>query len=182
VTVNDSVIPLFMVSPAQINGQLNGNTPPTGQLVVHTPDGSSDPFTIKTEGAAPSVIQIPTGTGSGTVGAVYRASNNLPVTLTNPVHKGDHLIIYASGLGETSPPVAAGSPAPTDPPAVVLDTPVVTLDGANCPVTFAGLAGGQVGVYRIDVNVPQGVQQGLQIPLTISQGGSASTVYVRVVQ
>ena len=161
---------------------MNANTPATAQLVVHTPDGSSDPFTIKTEGNAPSVIQIPTGSGSGTVAGVVRASNNLPVTLTNPVHKGDHLIIYASGLGETDPPVDAGSPAPSNPRAVVLNKPVVTLDGATCPVTFAGLAGGQVGVYRIDVNVPQGVQQGLSIPLTISQGGSASTVYVRVVQ
>jgi uncharacterized protein (TIGR03437 family) len=92
------------------------------------------------------------------------------------------LIIYASGLGETSPPVEAGTPAPSNPEPVVLNKPVVTLDGATCPVTFAGLAGGQIGVYRIEVNVPQGVQQGLQIPLTISQGGGESTVYVRVVQ
>ena len=182
VTVNDSVIPLFLVSPAQINAQLPLTVGASGQLVVHTPGGSSDPFTLNIQGSAPGIIQIPAGPGGQLVGSVYRVANNLPVTLTNPVHKGDQLIIYASGLGPTSPPVEAGSPAPSNPPAVVIDKPVVTLDGATCPVTFAGLAPGQIGVYRIDVNVPKGIQQGLSIALTVSQGSSSSTVYVRVVE
>jgi uncharacterized protein (TIGR03437 family) len=183
VTVNDLVIPLFLVSPTQVNGQLLAVSS-GGQLVVHTPDGSSDPFTINVQGNAPSVVQVPSGPGSAdTVAAVYRAANNLPVTLTNPIHKGDHLIIYASGLGPTSPSVDAGQPAPANPLAEVINKPTVTLDGATCPVTAAFLAPGQIGIYRVEVNVPQGVQQGLTIPLSISQGGgTVSTVYVRVVQ
>jgi uncharacterized protein (TIGR03437 family) len=97
------------------------------------------------------------------------------------VHKGDHLIIYASGLGPTNPPVDAGTVSP-NPPAVVLFKPEVTLGGVSCPVTFAGLTPGQIGVYQINVNVPQGVTQGLMIPLTVTQGTNSSTVYVRVVQ
>jgi uncharacterized protein (TIGR03437 family) len=184
VTVNDSVIPLFLVSPEKINAQLPETVGSSGQLVVHTPGGSSDPFTLsQILPTAPTVIQVPSGTGSGTVPAVYRAGNSLPVTLTNPVHKGDHLIIFASGLGPTSPPVPPGTTAPSNPPALVINQPVVTLDGATCPVTFAGLEPGQIGVYRIEVNVPKGIQQGLFIPLTISQGGNiSSTVYVRVVE
>jgi uncharacterized protein (TIGR03437 family) len=184
VTVNGGVIPLFMVSRAQINAQLPLATPPTGQLIVYTPGGVSDPFTLTTQGAAPTVIQVQDPPGSANnVSAVYRAETGLPVTLTNPVHKGDQLIIYASGLGPTSPAVEAGTQAPSNPPALLRDKPEVMLDGATCPVTFAGLAPGMIGVYRIDVNVPKGIQQGLSIALTVKVGSITSTpVYVRVVE
>ena len=102
--------------------------------------------------------------------------------MVDPIHKGDHLIIYASGLGLTSPPVDPSSVSPSNPPAVLVAQPKVSLGGVNCPVTFAGLTPGQIGIYQINVNVPQGVTQGLSVPLEVSQGGNSSTVYVRVVQ
>src|SRR5262249_18408483 len=161
-------IPLFMVAPARINGQLPLSIPPSGQLIVYTPGGVSDPFNLTTQPTAPTVIQVQDPPGAATtVPAVFRAETGLPVTLTNPVHKGDQLIIYASGLGPTIPAVDAGAQAPSNPPAVLAVKPVVTIDGATCPVTFAGLAPGQIGIYRIDVNVPKGIQQGLRIELTI---------------
>jgi uncharacterized protein (TIGR03437 family) len=192
VTVNGALIPLFLVSPTRINAQLP-LTAASGVLVVHTPGGESDPFNLSVQPTAPSIITRPLpGPASGNVcGAdidcdIFRVLNEkgdlLRVTLTNPVHKGDRLVILTSGLGPTSPPVEAGLPAPSNPPALVVNKPVVELDGATCPVTFAGLVGGQIGVYRIDVDVPQGIQQGLFIPLTISQGSNSSTVLVRVVQ
>jgi uncharacterized protein (TIGR03437 family) len=197
VTVNGGLIPLFLVTPTKINAQLPLTVGANGILVVHTPGGDSDPFNLTTQSTAPSIFEIPPGTGSGGIGgsggggplgdtipAVFRVTDAglLQVTLVNPIHKGDRLVIFASGLGATTPPVDAGFPAPSNPRALVNIQPVVTLDGANCPVTFAGLVGGQIGIYEIDVNVPQGIQQGLTIPLTISQGSNSSTVFVRVVQ
>ncbi|HTM50292.1 MAG TPA: hypothetical protein VL285_16480 [Bryobacteraceae bacterium] len=183
VTINGAVVPLFMVSRTQINGQLPLNVS-GGQLVIHTPGGVSDPVTLNTQVTAPAVIQTPGDpTVIDKVPAVYRSDTGLPVTLTNPVHKGDRLTIFASGLGPTLPTVPAGSQTPANPPALLVASPVVTLDGATCPVTFAGLAPGMVGVYRIDVNVPKGIQQGLSIALTVEVGGNKSTpVYVRVVE
>jgi len=183
VTINGALIPLFMVSSGQINGQLPLNAPSTGQLIVYSPNGISSPFTLNVQPVAPSVIQVPSSPGSTTVvPAVYRDSDNLLVTLTNPVHKGDQLTIYVSGLGPTSPAVNAGQPSPSNPPAVVLLAPTVTLDGVTLPVTFAGLTPGQIGIYQINVNVPQGITQGLSIPLMVAQGDASSTVNVRVVQ
>jgi uncharacterized protein (TIGR03437 family) len=183
VTVNGLVIPLFLVSGSQINGQLPLSVNGSGQLIVYSQGGVSNPFTLTVQPTAPSVIQIPSEPGSSTlVPAIYRTEDNLLVTLTNPVHKGDQLVIYVSGLGPTSPSVSAGSPSPANPPAVALFTPAVTLAGVTLPVTFAGLTPGQIGIYQINVNVPQGITQGLNIPLTVTQGAASSTVGVRVVQ
>jgi uncharacterized protein (TIGR03437 family) len=183
VTINDAIIPLFLVSPSQINGQLPFSVSSSGQVIVYTPGGVSAPFTLNAQSNAPSVIQVPSSPGSSTmIPAIYRASDNLLVTLTNPVHKGDQLIIYASGLGITTPAVGAGLPSPSSPLAVAVLTPSVTLDGVNLPVTFAGLIPGQIGVYQINVSVPQGVTQGLSVPLTVAQGAASNTVNVRVVQ
>src|SRR6185295_10088814 len=107
------------------------SSPASGQLIVYAPGGVSDPFTITTLPTAPAVIQIPDPPGStNTVPAVYRTETGLLVTLTNPVHKGDQLTIYLSGLGPTTPLVQAGNQAPSNPPAVLVTKPVVTLDGA----------------------------------------------------
>jgi len=183
VTLNGSVIPLFLVSPPQINAQLPLTVGTSGVLIVYTPGGISNPFTLGgIQPTAPTVLQVPSGPGSTIlVPAVFREQSSLPVNLVDPIHKGDRLIIYASGLGPTDPAVAAGSVSPS-PAAVVLLKPVVTLGGVTCPVTFAGLTPGQIGVYQIDVNVPQGVTQGLNVPLTVCQGTSCGTVNVRVVQ
>src|SRR5262249_22664281 len=125
-TVNGAVIPLFLVSQGQINGQLPLSSS-GGQLIVYTPGGVSDPFRLPPRPTAPAVFQIPSAPGAtDRIPAVYRAETGLPVTLTNPVHKDDELIIYATGLGPTSPPVEAGTTAPSNPPANVLLKPVVT--------------------------------------------------------
>ncbi len=183
VTLNGVLIPLFMVSPSQINGQLPLSVGSSGQLIVYTTNGVSSPFALNVQTNAPSVITVPSSVGSSImIPAVYRDSDNLLVTLTNPVHKGDLLTIYVSGLGVTTPAVSAGQPSPSNPPAVAILTPTVTLDGVNLPVSFAGLTPGQIGIYQINVSVPQGVTQGLSIPLTVAQGNASSTVSVRVVQ
>ena len=46
---------------------------------------------------------------------------------------------------------------------------------------YAGLAPGEVGVYQLNAAVPFWISGGLQLPLTISQGGQCTTVQVRVV-
>ena len=75
------------------------------------------------------------------------------VTPSNPVHRGDVLTIYATGLGRTSPAVETGVPSPAEPLAATLIQPVVTIGGQGIPVEFAGLTPGEIGVYQINVRV-----------------------------
>jgi len=75
-----------------------------------------------------------------------------------------------------------GMPAPGDPLASVLTPLTVTLGGTNLPIMYAGLAPGEVGVYQVNVAIPQNTPQGLGVPLNISQGGFSHTFDLRVVQ
>jgi uncharacterized protein (TIGR03437 family) len=70
---------------------------------------------------------------------------------------------------------------PATPPSLLVTQPVVTLGGTKLDVTFAGLAPGEVSVYRVDVNVPWNIRGASQAPLAITQGTSSVTVLVRVV-
>ena len=179
--VNGLGVPVLFVSPTQINGQLpnfDGNT----TLTVYTPGGVSDNFNLTILPAAPSVFRIDSVGPDGSNAAIIRASNNQLVTPSNPVHRTDTIVIYATGLGRTSPEVPPGTPAPTDELAGVQIPVIVTIGGVPVAVEFAGLTPGQIGVYQINVRVNGRVPLGLSVPLVISQGTGSTSVSVRVVE
>ncbi|MCC6362901.1 MAG: hypothetical protein IT165_05215 [Bryobacterales bacterium] len=180
-TVNGLPLPVVFVSPAQINGQIPFQVDGNVSLILRTPGGVSDTFNLTILPTAPGVFRNGVAGARNDLPAVFRAANGLLVTDTNPVHRGDTITIYLTGLGRTSPAVEAGVPAPGDPLASVLVPPVVMLGGVALPVEFAGLTPGSIGVYQINARVPSDVRPGLDQPLTISQGSSASAIGVRVV-
>ena len=104
------------------------------------------------------------------------------VTSSNPVHRGDVLTIYATGLGRTSPAVETGMTAPSEPLASALIPPVVTLGGVPMQVEFAGLTPGEIGVYQINVRISDRAPLGLGVPLSVSQGAGGTATSVRVVE
>ena len=179
--VNGLGVPVLFVSPTQINGQLpnfDGNT----TLTVYTPGGVSDNFNLTILPAAPSVFRISSAGPDGSSSAILRASNNELVTPSNPIHRTDTIVIYATGLGRTSPEVPPGTPAPTDELDGVVIPLFVTIGGVPVAVEFAGLTPGQIGVYQINVRVNGRVPLGLSVPLVISQGSGSTSVSVRVVE
>jgi uncharacterized protein (TIGR03437 family) len=111
---------------------------------------------------------------------IYRAANNSLVSASNPVREGDVLLIFGTGLGQTSPAIQAGEAAPADPLSVALIQPDVSLDGMPLRVDYAGLTPGGVGVYQINAKVPSGLREGQDMPLTIRQGGMSTTLAVPV--
>ena len=84
-------------------------------------------------------------------------------------------MIYATGLGPVDQTVGLGAPAPANPPANITDLPIrVTIGGQSATVQFAGLAPGFVGLYQVNVQVPQGVPPGPAVPVVIQQEGLVS--------
>jgi uncharacterized protein (TIGR03437 family) len=176
-TVNGIPIPITLISPTQINAQLPFLLAGDATMTLRSPAGVSNNFTFTVLSAAPGVFRT-----AGSLPAVVRAGNGELVTPSNPVHPEDWIVIYAAGLGVTSPLVAAGAGAPSDPLAWVLSKPDVTLGGEPLGLDFVGLVPGQVGVYQINAYVPHWVSLGWEVPLVITAGGTSTTLNVRVVQ
>lgn len=180
--VNGIPVPMLFVSGSQINGQLPFNVDGNAVMTLHTPGGVSDNFNLQILPGAPSVFRSASAGPVTGLATIFRADNGELVTPTNPVHYNDILVIYATGLGRTSPPVDSGVPAPDDQLAWAVNATSVTLGGKELAVQYAGLVPGSVGLYQINAAVPFGVAQGLEVPLVITQSGTSTTLPVRVVK
>ncbi|MCC7175621.1 MAG: hypothetical protein IT159_10525 [Bryobacterales bacterium] len=181
-TFNTSKAPLLLVSPRQINAQVPFEVSGNVNVVLRTVGGASDPFPVVVSPTAPAVFQTATAGPDKGLATLYRTVNNEPVTLSNPIHPEDYLVIYVTGLGKTSPAVATGAPAPGDPLAHATIVPAVKLGGVALPVLYAGLVPGQVGVYQINVFVPPEVPRGMDVALVIARPGGDLSLSVRVVK
>jgi len=181
-TVNGVSVPLLFVSSQQINGQLPFNVDGNAQMTLRTPGGISDNFNFSILPAAPSVFRSGIAGPDTGIATITRADNGELITPTNPVHPGDSIVIWSTGLGHTSPAIDAGIPSPSDPLAGAVIHPTVTLGGVGLDILYAGLTPGSVGLNQINATVPKSVPQGLSIPLVITQGGSSTTLNVRVVK
>ena len=82
--------------------------------------------------------------GTGTAGALH--GDFQPVTTERPASPGDTVLLYATGLGETSPPQVSGEPATGAAP--VTGSVTVTIGGRPATVHYAGAAPGFVGATR----------------------------------
>jgi uncharacterized protein (TIGR03437 family) len=181
--VNGTPIPLLFVSSGQINAQLPFNVAGTATMSIHTPAGISNNFNFAVQSAAPSIFMSGSAGPETGLATIVRFDNGQLVTPTNPVHPGDTLVIYLTGMGSTSPAVNAGVAAPMSPLSWATQAPAVTLGGSPLTLLYAGLVPGSIsGLYQIDVTVPgTGVPDGTTIPLVINQGGGSTTLNVRVV-
>jgi uncharacterized protein (TIGR03437 family) len=180
-SVNGTPVPLLYVSSQQINAQLPSNLSGNGTMSIHSPAGISNNYYFTVSPTAPSVFRSGTAGPLTNLATVVRADNGQFVTPTNPLHPGDSMVIYLTGMGNTTPQVADGRPAPASPLAKATLQPTVTLGGTALSVAYAGLAPGEVGVYQINASVPFGVPQGMTVPLVISQGSGSTEIDVRVV-
>jgi uncharacterized protein (TIGR03437 family) len=180
-TVNGLPMPILFVSPNQVNAQVPFQSVGNVTMILRTPGGTSDNYNVQILPGAPSVFRSSVAGQDLAVPTIVRNDDGGLVTDSHPIHRQDHtaLVIYATGLGQTSPAVQSGMPSPLSPLAVALTKPTVTLGGVQLPLLYYGLTPGEVGVYQINVTVPGSVPVGW-LPLVISQGGSSTTLTVRV--
>jgi uncharacterized protein (TIGR03437 family) len=165
---NGNPAPLFFVSSGQLNAQIPTNVGP-GPVQVQITKGSlsSAAQTITLSTYSPGIF-LADQTGTGTV------FHNLPFTLvtaSSPAHTGEVVVILCTGLGPVTPAVPAGtSPgnSQTTPTAAT-----ATIGGVPAQVTYSGMAPTLVGVYQVNVTIPQGLGTGSK-SLQISIGAVTS--------
>jgi uncharacterized protein (TIGR03437 family) len=182
ITVNGQPMPVIFVSPTQINAQMPFQAIGNTVIVVHTPGGTSDNYNLTIQPTAPAVFLSASAGPLTNLPTVLKADTGELVTDSDPIHRGDTLVIYLTGLGQVSPAVDNGLPSPANPLATALTAPTVSLGNVALPVLYAGLAPGEVGVYQINVQVPNSTPQGISVPLAITQGTGSYSLNMRVVQ
>jgi uncharacterized protein (TIGR03437 family) len=93
----------------------------------------------------------------------------------NPAPAGSVIQIFATGLGETNPPLPAGEAASIQPPYNLTVNPVtVWIGGQRAELQFSGAAPGCAGLFQINAIVPGSVLQGNSVPLQIQVNGKQS--------
>ena len=167
--------PLFSISPTLVNVQIPFElTPNQSYSVVATLNGlSSAPDTFTVAPATPAVLAF------GDNSAKAQHNDGSYVNAGNPAKPGETLSIYLVGMGKTTPAVASGAAAPSNPLALVNNAPTVTIDGTALTtiqqVPFAGLVPGSVGLYQVKFTVPTNARTGT-LNLAVTQNGFLSNV------
>lgn len=186
VTINGTPAPLFYASYGQINLQIPVNTPVgTAQVQVVRDGMQSNIISLGIANRAPRLLQI----GVASYGAILNTDGSIPMPVgsfpgvnTHPANIGDTLTIYAIGLGPTATPVVTGAAATgadslTSLPTVYFGDFVFT---AATPL-YAGLSPDSVGLYQVNVTIPQGVPPGnVDIKVMFPDGTISNPVQIAV--
>lgn len=166
VAIGNTPLTLDYVSATQINAVFPSDASGLIAVTVKNADGQNT-INVYLDAAAPTIF-TENSSGSGPASAL-KASDQSLVTPSNPLHAGDTVEIYATGLGATMPSNGYD---------VAVQQPTVTVGGVACPATFAGAAPGYDGLDQINCTVPElGVPTNLEntaVPVVITSGGRTS--------
>ena len=182
VKLGDALLPLFYTSNSQLNAQVPFSLPVNSQqqLVVQYGNTLSVPAPVSVAAAQPAIFtQNQAGTGQGTI---VNGVTNVLADSNNPVHAGDVIAIYCTGLGPVSPAVPEGVAASTTVLSRTVTPVTATVGGQPATVNFAGLAPGFIGLYQVNVVIPSGVTPGDSVPVVLTEGSQVSqpvTISVR---
>jgi len=164
--------PLFYVSAGQINFLVPSNQA-TGDVKVQVvTDGNAGPVvTVTIANAAPALFVTPTGYAIAT-----HADNSL-ITPDSPAHADEIIVVYATGLGKTSPNPAAGAiPQYAAQIAALADLKVSVGGAVLSPglIKYAGLTPGSAGLYQVNLALPDNPGQDPEIRVAIADQSTPS--------
>jgi uncharacterized protein (TIGR03437 family) len=178
ITVGGKAAPIYFISPFQINAQVPIDVPTGTQPVVVTDsNGASTAFTVVIADQQPA-LYFDQGSGRA---AILKNSDFSLVTTTNRVNPGDIILLYSTGLGQTTPPLTTGNVQPGDGTTFNFTSPVtVTIGGKTAQVIYSIASPGFAGLYQTAVVVPQGVTGNVPVVLTTQNGAASNAVTLNV--
>ncbi len=178
VLLNDQPLPLYFVSPGQINFLVPMGNPTTGNgemQIVRPSSGQIIAASTINFGSASPALFAASGTGSGQIAALNQdGSVN---SAANAEARGRVVQLFGTGQGFVPNAPADGELVPNS-PLVSTATPQVIMGAGIVPpanVLFSGLAPGLVGVWQINVKIPDTVAPGNSVPVAVVMGGIPST-------
>jgi uncharacterized protein (TIGR03437 family) len=152
---------VYFISPGQINVQAPDVGTGPVPVTVTTPGGTSVAVTATVAAQSPALFLWP-----GNQAVATRQDGSLAVkdgtfagATTVAAKPGDVLILWGTGFGPTTPPVAAGIQVPSD--QIYNTSPVsVKIGSADAQVFGAALSPGYAGLYQVAIQVPASMADG----------------------
>ena len=175
VTVNGKPAFVYYASPTQINinvpeDAVTGSVP----IQVRTAEGNSNIVTVSRSRLSPTMLTTPAFAIGGkqyvvaltpNFASYIGRPNMIPGVSFVAPKPGDIVSIYALGLGPTSPATQAGITASQNSSvALSLQVKIGTVE-ANVP--FKGLLQGTIGLYQLNVEIPNVAAGDQKIELTV---------------
>ncbi|MDW8280026.1 MAG: hypothetical protein RMK17_02615 [bacterium] len=157
-------LPLFYVSPTQINFQAPWDLPigVRGWEIIIRKNGNII-------GKIPSIFISQSDIGffslyvDGYRKPIIVGQDGRLISSFNPARRGEWITLYLTGLGKVNPPTELGKPAAYDFLSLVDPPPKILWNNQPAEFNFAGLAPGWVGLYQINIKVPENISNGLHI-------------------
>ncbi len=174
VTVNGILCGLFYVSPGQIN-----------YLVPYQVTAASAAVQVVRQGVRGPVVTIalaPTSPAffewNGNQAIAVHADGTL-ISTAAPAASGEAIVLFAAGLGRTSPDVTPNAPPAAAASLLYAPQLQVWLNGvamAAGSVLYAGVTPGFAGLYQINLRLPAPVPSNPAIQVTIGSQSSPPAV------
>ena len=164
VVVEGQPAPMYFTSPFQINFQMPIGLPSSGNVELQVEQVSTGRIVAATEvqmdSASPGLFTL-SGTGTGQLAALNFEDNNSVNGIgegLKAVGRGKVIVLFATGQGQIN-----GAPPDGTPPSGAVSTdvkPIVAIGGirlTDAEILYSGLAPGLVGVWQLNLRVPDRV-------------------------
>lgn len=174
VRVADRILPLFFVSPEQINAQLpSGLTAGDYSLTVHW-DGHDDvKASFQVVRNAPGLFTQPVG---GLQYALATHPNGTLVTPEEPALPGETITLFGTGFGPYRGNAPDGFAVPQTLILPLADPVTILSGGLSLDPVFAGAAQGEVGVVVIRFQIPEAAASPMELVVTANGKHSNAVV------
>jgi minor extracellular serine protease Vpr len=134
-------------------------------VVVKSAVGAGASFNVTVAATAPAIFFSP-------VAAVIKNADFSLVSAANPAKAGDVLLVYCTGLGDTTPGLTTGALVPGTGTSATKGAVTATIGGKDATVVYSIASPGFVGLYQVAVTAPAGVTG--SSPIVLTQGGVKS--------
>ena len=177
VWVDSNPCGLFFVSPTQINFLMPYLLGAGTHSIIVQRDGVAGPsVSIQVTTTSPGLFLY-----NGAALAVHLDGS--VISPSAPAAPGEIIVIYANGLGRTSPDTTSGQLANAAFSIYYASQLQVLLNGTPCPagsVLYAGLTPGFAGLYQINLTLPPDAPPNPYIQVIIGPQASDPTVQIAV--
>ena len=176
VKAGGQAVPLFFVSPGQINIQLPSSLP-TGDhfLTVHIdgkPDANEE-FTVVRN--APGLYT--TSVGAETF-AVATHQDGSAISTSSPARRGEVVSIFGTGFGPYSPEPVDGVAVPAGTKYALVDAATIIMGEQQIDPVWAGAAAGKIGVSVVQLKIDDSIPHATNVALSlrVNEAGSNSVL------